>query len=528
MVATGFFLVASTGESRYTQTMQIKKVQGKVAIQLLKERLIAVAHLGYALGLLSWDQEVKMPARGGSVRARVIGELSLLAHQQFLALNDDGLLATAEKYVATRHATDEEGVIVRETRKDYDKCQRIPAALVKEMSEVESHAQAAWEKARAQSDYSLFAPWLAKVIAHRQQYARLMDATKAPYDVLLDDHVPGLTTATAATLFESLKPELIALTQKIRTAKCKHTPKILRGNFPIEEQKKFFAFVVEKMGYELAAGRIDESTHPFTMGLHPEDTRITTRYHADDLLAGLRNVLHETGHALYSQGLLLEHYGTPMGDALALDVHESQSRLWEYVIGASIPFWKYLYPHLQKRFPKPFQKIPFSSFYAAMNCVTPSLVRIDADEVTYNLHIILRFELERALIEGSLAVHDLPAAWNAKMWDYLHVRVPNDRLGVLQDVHWSHGSFGYFPSYTIGNLYAAQWYAAMHAQIPGLERKMTQGQWGVVREWLRTHIHEHGRRYSAHELVQRVTGAPLSSTHFLTYLRDKYKAIYHF
>jgi carboxypeptidase Taq len=289
---------------------------------------------------------------------------------------------------------------------------------------------------------------------------------------------------------------------------------------------KFNKFVVQKIGFDFDAGRLDTTTHPFATGLHPEDVRITTRYKEDDVLYSLGSAIHEAGHGLYEQGLPSEHFGTPLAEAVSLGIHESQSRMWENLIGKSEPFWKYFYPKLQKEFPEPFRKVSLKDFYRAINNVTPSLIRTEADEVTYNLHIILRFEIEKEMIEGSIDLKDLPNIWRAKMKEYFGISVPNDTLGVLQDVHWSTGLIGYFPTYSFGNLYSAQFFAAMKRDIPDAGKKIAAGKFEEIREWLRHHIHSRGKLYKAGALVKKVTGEPLRSAYFIDYLKQKYGRMY--
>jgi carboxypeptidase Taq len=302
--------------------------------------------------------------------------------------------------------------------------------------------------------------------------------------------------------------------------------KVLKGRFPLEAQVMFNKKIAEKMGFDFEAGRLDTATHPFTSGTHPHDVRITSRYADDDLLYSIFTTIHEAGHGLYEQGLLSEHFGSPLGEAISLGMHESQSRFWENMVGKSAPFWQYFYPSLRRTFPKPFATLAFNDFYKAINRVEPSLVRTEADEVTYNLHIILRFEIEKAMIEGTLDLRDLPEIWRANMQEYLGVTVPNDRLGVLQDVHWATGAIGYFPTYAFGNLYAAQFYSAMRTDIPDMAARMKKGDLITVREWLRKHIHATGKRYTADRLVQKVTGEPLNSRYFTEYLTEKFSALY--
>jgi carboxypeptidase Taq len=323
-----------------------------------------------------------------------------------------------------------------------------------------------------------------------------------------------------------LKKVLVPLLKKIKKSKLKIDTDILKGDFPVEKQLAFNRLVAEKIGFDFEAGRLDMSTHPFTTNFNASDVRITTRFKNDDVLYSLMSTIHESGHAMYEQGLLSENFGTPLGESISLGIHESQSRVWENMVGRSRSFWEYFYPQLVARFPKAFSKIKFDDFYRVINKVTPSLIRTEADELTYNLHIIMRFEIEKELLDGSIEVEDLPKIWNAKVKEYFGIKVPKDSLGVLQDVHWSAGLIGYFPTYLLGNLYSAQFYQAAKRDIEDLEEKFSKGEFDHFRQWLRKNIHMHGKLYSADELVKKVTGEKLNGKYFADYLKNKYVDIY--
>lgn len=486
----------------------------------LVEQMKEIWHVSTALGVLHWDQEVYMPEKGSAMRAQTIGFLAGLWHDRFMALNKGKAL---EKLVtwARAHPKTDEAVVIREIWRSYEREKKIPKKFVEDFSRLCSESQVAWARAREKSDFKLFLPYLEKIVAMRQQEAKYVGYKHTPYDALLDAYEPEMTSATVTKLFDDLKQELVPL---IKAAAKKKTPRLPKGKYPIEKQREFNEFVAKTLGFDTASGRLDISTHPFTIAFHPQDVRITTRYREEDPLYSVGSTVHETGHALYEQGLLVEHIGTPLAETVSLGIHESQSRVWENMIGKSRGFWKFFFPHLKKAFPQ-LKKVDFDDFMAVVNEVKPSLIRTEADEVTYNMHIILRFEMEKALIEGALKPKDVPKVWNAKMKEYLGIDVPDDRRGCLQDVHWSGGMIGYFPTYTLGNLYSAQLYATAKKAMPRMEEKFAKGDFSGIREWLRESVHIHGRRYNAESLIKRATGRELSSEYFVAYLKKKFAAL---
>lgn len=497
-----------------------------IPIEILKSRLKEIALFSSASYVLQWDQEVHMPKKAVEYRAKTLSELSALIHQKYLALDRDKLLTLLKENLEKGKYADDEEALILETWRNYEQRTKLPEAHVRELSELTSNAQHHWAEARKQSDFSLFLPWLEKMIFLQKKTAKYLGYKKSPYDALLDVNEPGMTADKASKILNDVKDFLIPFLLKIKKSKIKVDAKKTKGEFPILNQIGFNLFVAKKIGYDLEAGKIDSSTHPFTITFHQTDVRFTTRFKENDALYALGSTIHETGHALYEQGLTEEDFGTPLGEAISLGIHESQSRMWENNIGKSLDFWKYFYPKLQKEFPKPFKKLPMTEFYKIVNKVTPSFIRTEADEVTYNLHIIMRFEIEKELMEGTLEAKNAPKVWNQKMQKYLGVKVPSDRLGILQDVHWSGGLFGYFPTYSFGNLYAAQFYAAMLKDIPDLAKRFARGEFLTAREWLRNKIHVHGKRYTADELVLEVTGESLNSKYFQEYLIAKYSKIY--
>ncbi len=458
-----------------------------------------------------------MAPKSGDARAATLGYLSGLHHDKFLALNDGQRLAKLERLLRDQPKT-AQAAVVRDVWRSYAREKKIPKQFVEDFSRLCSESQRAWAKAREASDFKLFLPYLEKVVAMRRKEAELVGYKISPYDALLDTFEPGMTSAVVTALFDDLKAELIPL---MKTASKRKGAKLPKGRFDLKKQEVFNALIAKTLGFDAEAGRLDVSTHPFTIGIHPQDVRITTRYREADPLYSIGSTVHETGHALYEQGLPKAHIGTPLGESASLGVHESQSRLWENMVGKSAGFWKFFLPKLAQTFPE-FKKVKLDDFMTVINHVKASLIRTEADEVSYNLHIIMRFEIEKALIEGTLKPKDVPAVWSAKVKEYLGIEVPNDREGVLQDVHWSGGMIGYFPTYTLGNIFAAQLYAAAQVEIPDLEKQFAKGDFTQLLQWLRKHVHAHGRRFDAQTLMKRATGKDLSSEAFVTYLKTKY------
>lgn len=495
----------------------------KSPITELKARLLEISHLSNILNLLYWDQEVKMPPKAVDIRAVSISHLSSIIHNKFVGIDHDGILTKLHKELKNKKFSIPETVIIEHTWRDFQREKKLPEAFVKELSEVTSKAQNIWAKARQENDFKIFLPWLTKIVKLKRQEAKYIGYKTTPYDALLDVFEPGMTTAETTKVLHDLKDFLIPFLKKLKATESKTKSKSLLGKFPLDAQFKFNQFMAKSLGFDFEGGRIDTSTHPATFGSHPHDTRITTRYKENDIYYSLGSTIHETGHGLYEQGLPAEHWGSALAESVSLGIHESQSRLWENIIGKSMSFWKYFYPKLQKEFPKPFKKIPLTEFYQIINKVNPSLIRTEADEVTYNLHIIIRFEVEKAMIEGTIKLADLPKIWNSKVKKYLGISVPNNTLGILQDVHWSCGLIGYFPTYTFGNLYSAQFFHAMKKEIPNIEKKISSGKFEELTKWLRKNIHQHGKTYSASTLIKKVTGEKLDSKYFTEYLENKYQ-----
>lgn len=495
-------------------------------LEKLKEELIELSHLISAVSVLQWDQEVYMPKRGSGLRSKTIAEMSGLIHNKFTSSQFGKLIRGAKLEMDKGNLNGKEACVVREVWREYDREKKLPLNFVKELAEIESKAQAVWVEARKKSDFKLFLPYLKKIVELKRKEANLVGYKSSPYNALLDTYEPYATAEEIFLVFEELKKFLVPFLLKIKKSRKRINEKILRGNFPIEKQADINEKIAKKMGFDFEAGRLDISAHPFTTQFHPDDVRITTRYDVKNIFSSINSTIHEAGHALYDQGLLSKNFGTPLGEAVSHGIHESQSRMWENIIGKSKSFWSYFYPLLQKEFPDHFSKIKLEEFYKAINIVKPSLIRVEADEVTYNLHIIMRFEIEKDLIEGSISPRDLPKIWNGKVREYFGLNVPSDALGVLQDVHWSGGNIGYFPTYALGNLYSAQFYNTAEKEILNLEKEIKKGSFEHLLNWLRKNIHVHGKFYSSEKLVEKVTGEKLSSKYFIEYIKNKYSEIY--
>lgn len=479
------------------------------------------------LGLLNWDMRTHMPRKGGAARAEQQALMQTMHHEKVVSREMGGALRTLVRDESMKDLSLGDRALVREMWRKHTRAKRVPPSMVEEMARLDSLSYQRWVVAREKGDFDAFAPYLSKQVSLKKMLARRLGFDGSPYDALLDIFEPGSTASWTEGIFEILKKELVALVRRIAAAVDSPPPALLVRSFDTEKQRQFGLWVLERMGFDLEAGRQDESVHPFTASCGGVgDVRVTTRLKPKDFRAGLFGTLHEGGHALYEQG-----FGKPvqhglLGCAASCALHESQARLWENLVGRSLPFWKYWYPKLKRLFPENLKGVRLSEFHRVINRVAPSFVRVEADEVTYALHIILRFELERDLIEGRLSAKRVPGVWNAKMKAYLGVSPPNDRLGVLQDVHWSSGYFGYFPSYALGNLYASQFYAAATRAMPDLEERIERGDYGRLLSWLRRNIHRFGRIYTAADLVKKVTKEPLDPTWFLDYLRKKYGVIY--
>jgi carboxypeptidase Taq len=502
-------------------------------LETLSARLLEIQRINSAASVLSWDQETYMPAGGGIARADQIATLQGIAHQKLVSSDTERLLGRCID-LHTGLPLEEDGELwdessraqLREVWRDYDRAKKLPSDFVMRLSRECSLAQQVWVEAKAQSNYRSFLPNLRKVLSLKREEAQLLGFQDSPYNALLDVYEPGSTIAGLRPLFARLKAQLVPLLKNIQASTVQIDDGFLYHAYDQARQMEFGRLVLIAMGYDFEKGRLDLSAHPFTTSFHPSDVRVTTRVQEYDLLSCLFSCIHEGGHGLYDQGLDPSHYGTPLGEAVSLGIHESQSRMWENCVGRSRAFWRFFYPILQATFHHQLRAVDMEQFYRVINRVKPSLIRVEADELTYNLHIMLRFEIEQDLIEGKTNPEELPEIWNHKMKEYLGVVPSNDGEGVLQDVHWSMGSFGYFPTYTLGNLYAVQFYDQAKLEIPNIEDEIAAGQLMILRRWLGQKIHRWGRMFIPDHLSQRVTGVSLSPEPFLRYIDRKYGELY--
>ncbi|MEN1678015.1 MAG: carboxypeptidase M32 [Planctomycetota bacterium] len=475
--------------------------------------------------LLFWDEETYLPPAAGDYRAEQVAYLAKLVHARRTDPQVGEWLGECEADGLDK-ADSVEAADVREMRRDFNKRTKLPPKLVEELSRTASLAQKAWRDARQADDFASFQPHLEKMIGLKRQEAEALGYDESPYDALLNDYEPGETVANLTKVLGALRAELAPLVEAIVASGKQPPVRVLERDYKIAAQRTFGKRVAEAIGFDFNSGRLDVTAHPFCGGAGPQDVRLTTRYDAQEFSSAFYSILHEAGHGLYEQGLPADRYGLPTGEAVSLGIHESQSRMWENLVGRSHAFWKHWFGPLGEQFPAAIKGVELDDFYFAINEARPSLIRVEADEATYNLHIIVRFELEQALLAGDLPVADLPAAWNEKYQQYLGITPPNDADGVLQDVHWSCGLIGYFPTYTLGNLYASQMFDAAHDALGDLDEQFAQGEFQPLRDWLRTHVHQHGRRYGAPQLAERVTGKPLSHEPLMAHLRAKYGSLY--
>ncbi len=487
-----------------------------------KAHMQKIADVKYSLAVLQWDQETYLPAKGAEFRARQMATLSELAHQLF---TDEKLGALLHELKSKEGLSPIERKNIELASEDYNKQKKYSASFVRLMSETVSKSFHAWMHARKENSFALFEKDLDALIGLKKQETDILGYSDHPYNALLDEFEKACTVALLDKTFSDIRLPLKNLLDAI-TSKKQVNDDFLFQFFPKQPQWDFGMYLIKELGFDFEAGRQDISEHPFTTSFNNNDVRITTRVNENNFGSMTWSCIHETGHALYEQGLPGSEYGLPCGEFTSLGIHESQSRLWENNIGRSKAFWGYQYPQLQKFFPQQLNKIPLEEFYKGINKVHASLIRTEADELTYHFHVMIRYELEKKLIEGSLQTHDIPAYWNEQYAKYLGVTVPDDKQGCLQDVHWSHGSFGYFATYSLGSFYAAQLFAAAKKQIPGLEAFIERGNTGPLLNWLREHIHQYGRMFTSQELCMRASGEVLNVQYFLQYLIDKYKKIY--
>jgi len=490
-------------------------------LKALRERLAEVSDLSRSAGVLGWDQRVTMPPKGTEARAEALATLGRIAHDRFTDPEIGRLLDRLAPLEESLPYDSDDASLIRVTRRDWLKACRVPTELRVEMTRAAARGHQAWVEARRMSDFRSFLPFLRANVELKRRYVECFDPSDSPYTPLLDDYEPGMATAEVKEVFAVLRPaltELVASAPRIEAS-------FLRGQFAPEAQRAFAERVLATLGFEEGAWRLDRTAHPFCTSFSNRDVRLTTRYHEDNL-ESIWSTMHEAGHGLYAHGIADSLLRSPLGGAPSLGVNESQSRTWENLVGRSHAFWTHWYGSLQETFPAQLGNIELDAFVRAINRAEPGLIRVDADETTYSLHIILRFELEQELIEGTVALEDLPEIWNARMKEFLGVDVPDDAHGVLQDVHWSGGGIGYFPTYALGNVISLQIWAKVREALPDLDAQMAAGELGPLSDWLRDNLYCLGRKLTPKETLERVTGSgALDPQPYLTYLRDKQSGV---
>jgi carboxypeptidase Taq len=490
------------------------------ALERLKERLIEVSDLAKVARLLSWDQQTMMPPAGTRHRAEQMALVQRLAHEGIADPETGRLLEELRPREESLDPDSDDAALIRLARREHEKAVRVPSSLRAEMAMAAAQARPVWVKAKTESDFASFLPSLERIVDLKLQYVDcLYEGAEERYDVLLDDYEPETTTAEVRTLFEELKPPLVELIAELSEREVDDS--FLHGDFPREGQRALAHEVIDLFGHRPDSWRLDPTEHPFASGPGRDDIRITTNYHPDSL-ESLFSTIHEYGHGLYGHQLPQRLERLPTGGPCSLGIHESQSRLWENLVGRSLPFWRLFYPRVQETFPDRLRHVDLERFHTAVNAVKPGSIRIQADEVTYGLHVMLRFELEQDLVEGRVELRDLPQRWNEKMHDYLGVEVPDDGHGVLQDVHWSGGSIGYFSTYLLGTVMSVQIWEAMREDVPELEEHVGRGEFAPLRDWLGEHVHALGRKFSPQETLRRATGSTIQAEPYLEHLRRTY------
>ncbi len=478
------------------------------------------------LGLVYWDMRTGAPRKGVEQRSEAVGALSAETFKLSTSEEMGELLQQLNKPEQSAELGEIDRRLVEETTKDYERNRRIPPDMYREYVVLTSQSESAWEEAKANDDFANFVPYLEKIIDFNRKFIELWGVKTTPYDTLLDMYEPGLTTEELDRLFGELRARLVPLAEQIASSGNRPDTSFLVGEFAKEAQKKFSNLILKEMGYDFEAGRLDESVHPFATGLNKNDVRITTRYLPDDLTSALFGTIHECGHALYEQNIKDELATTPLCTGTSMGIHESQSRLWENMVGRSFGFWSQYLPALKAHFPGQLDDVSTEVFYRGINVVEPSLIRIEADELTYNLHIMIRYEIEKMLFNEGLNPRDLPEVWNRKYEEALGVTPPSNAQGVLQDVHWSGGAFGYFPSYSLGNMYAAQIMDIARQEIPDLDDQIASGQLLPLKDWLTDKVYQYGKLQRPAEIIERISGKPLQSSYLCDYLENKYRDIY--
>ncbi len=504
------------------QTMANPQDAYAALITELKE----IALLRSISSVLGWDERTCLPADGAPLRGDQSALLATMVHQRFTSPRIGEWLAIVEDSDLARDRESDSAVNIRQTRRRYDRKIKLPPELVAEIARTEVLSEHAWAEAKQKSDYILFQPWLEKTLELKRQEARCLGDGKNLYDALLDEFEPGETAVNLRRVFDSLRQPLVDLVGRIASAQRKPRGEIMHRTYPAALQEKLARLAAETVGFDFDGGRLDVSVHPFSTGIGPGDTRITTRYRENNFTDAFFGVLHESGHAMYSQGLPAAHFGTPRGTEVSLGIHESQSRLWENFVGRGKSFWVYFFPKAQEIFGNIIADVSLEDWHFAVNDIKPSLIRTESDEVTYNLHVLLRFEIEQGLLSGEIPTGELPMIWNERMKKYFGITPPDAARGCLQDVHWSGGAFGYFPTYTLGNLYAAQFFAQAKKDLGDVDTAFAAGDFSALLGWLRCNIHSVGMTYTAGELVKKITGRELSAEPLLTHLSQKASELY--
>jgi carboxypeptidase Taq len=490
----------------------------------LRERLAELTDLRNTAHLLGWDQQTMMPPRGGPARAEALATVERISHDMFVSDDTGRLLDAAAAELDGADPDSDEARLVQVTRRHWEKARSVPTELASELARAASIGQEAWVAARASSDFAAFAPYLARNLELARRYVECFDGFDCAYDALLDDYEPGMSTAEVSTLFAELRSELVPLIATLSGRSIDDSS--LHNHVPIDRQRALVEQIVQLMGFNRESWRMDDAVHPFATGFGSGDVRITTRWDETYFPGALYGAMHECGHGLYEAGIADSLQRTPLGTGESLGIHESQSRMWENMVGRGRPFCGVLAPRIAELLGPSGASLESDTLYRAVNRVEPSFIRVEADEANYGLHIVLRFELEQELIEGRLAVADLPEAWNTRFKEYFGLDVPDDAHGVLQDVHWSAGLIGYFPTYALGNLIAGQLWERAHADMPDLDARIARGELMPLREWLREHVHRHGAKFRTPELLQRVVGGPIAVAPFVNYLKGKLGDVY--
>ncbi len=498
-------------------------------IDELRDHLAEIEDLGYSIRVLGWDQQTMMPPHGAGARADALATLERLSHERFISDRTGTLLDAAEQMTADEEPRSDDASLVRVTRRRWEKARRVPSELAGELARAASLGQEAWVRAREQSNFASFAPYLARNLELAREYVDCFEGFggyECAYDALLDDYEPGMRTSEVERVFNDLRAQLVPLISTLTEHWDAVDVSCLRGSFPIPIQRQLVAEVTGLMGFDPEGWRMDDAVHPFATSFGSSDVRITTRWDEAYFASGLYGAMHECGHGLYEAGVAPALARTPLGHVESLGMHESQSRLWENMVGRGRSFSTVLAPKVGELFGGSLSGLDPDALYRAVNRVEPSFIRVEADEATYGLHIVLRFELEQELIDGRLSVDELPEAWNRRFRDYVGLEVSDDADGVLQDVHWSAGLVGYFPTYALGNLIAGQLWARAHEDLPDLEERIARGQLMPLREWLREHVHRHGAKFTTRELLAQVVGGPIEVGPFVSYLKAKLGDVY--